>query len=52
MADEEEGPSPSGATLESTGERIIDPRLDVFREFDNSLDLDQGGEQREGPRGS
>jgi bifunctional DNase/RNase len=52
MADEEEGASSSGAALESTGERIVDPRLDVFREFVNSLDLDQGGEQREGPRGS
>ena len=26
--------------LESTGERIVDPRLDVFREFVNSLDVD------------
>ncbi len=33
--------------LESTGERIADPRLDVFREFVNSLDAE--GEQREGP---
>jgi bifunctional DNase/RNase len=29
-----------GAVLESTGERIVDPRLDVFREFVNSLDVD------------
>ena len=26
--------------LESTGERIVDPRLDVFRDFVNSLDVD------------
>ena len=52
MTDEEEGGSPGAAALESTGERIVDPRLDVFREFVNSLDLDPGGEQREGPRGS
>jgi bifunctional DNase/RNase len=52
MADEDEGVESSGAALESTGERIVDPRLDVFREFVNSLDLDPGGEQREGPRGS
>jgi bifunctional DNase/RNase len=33
--------------LESTGERIVDPRLDVFRDFVNSLDLDPGtGEER------
>ena len=29
-----------GEVLESTGERIVDPRLDVFREFINSLDMD------------
>jgi uncharacterized protein len=40
-----------GAALESTGEKIVDPRLDVFRDFVNSLDLDAGGEQREGPTG-
>jgi uncharacterized protein len=35
--------------LESTGEQIVDPRLDVFREFVNSLDLDPGtGEERRG----
>lgn len=39
----------SGADLESTGERIADPRLDVFRDFVNSLDIDSEGEQREGP---
>jgi bifunctional DNase/RNase len=52
MADEDEGGESNAAALESTGERIVDPRLDVFREFVNSLDLDPGGEQREGPRGS
>ena len=36
-----------GAPLETTGERIVDPRLDVFREFVNSLDVDLGpGEGR------
>jgi bifunctional DNase/RNase len=35
-----------GSTLEATGERIVDPRLDVFREFVNSLDVDQEGEGR------
>ena len=35
-----------GTPLESTGERIVDPRLDVFRDFVNSLDVDQEGEGR------
>ena len=36
-----------GAALESTGEQIVDPRLDVFREFVNSLDFEPGeGESR------
>jgi uncharacterized protein len=35
-----------GTALESTGERIVDPRLDVFRDFVNSLDVDQEGEGR------
>jgi bifunctional DNase/RNase len=51
----EEGEGGGGAALESTGEKIVDPRLDVFREFVNSLDVDLGGggggERREGPRG-
>jgi bifunctional DNase/RNase len=34
---------------ESIGGRFSDPRLDVFREFVNSLDQPEGGEQREGP---
>jgi bifunctional DNase/RNase len=29
-----------GSPLESTGEKIVDPRLDVFRDFVNSLDVD------------
>jgi bifunctional DNase/RNase len=35
-----------GTPLESTGEQIVDPRLDVFRDFVNSLDVDQEGEGR------
>jgi uncharacterized protein len=37
-----------GAALESTGEQIVDPRLDVFRDFVNSLDVEPG--ETEGPR--
>jgi len=38
---------------ERTGaDRVVDPRLDVFRDFINSLGSDQGGESREGPPGS
>jgi hypothetical protein len=46
LGDEEEGEL--GSTLESTGEGIVDPRLDVFRDFVNSLDVDAegGGESR------
>jgi uncharacterized protein len=39
----EEGEEGAGAALESTGEKIVDPRLDVFRDFVNSLDIDLGG---------
>ena len=35
-----------GSTLEATGEQIVDPRLDVFRDFVNSLDVDAEGESR------
>ena len=36
-----------GSPLESTGEKIVDPRLDVFRDFVNSLDVDpNSGEGR------
>jgi hypothetical protein len=43
----EEGEGAEGIALESTGEQIVDPRLDVFRDFVNSLDIDPGtGEER------
>lgn len=42
-------PERAGEELESTGERVPDERLDVFRDFVNSLDADLGGERREGP---
>ena len=35
-----------GSTLEATGENVVDPRLDVFRDFVNSLDVDTEGEGR------
>jgi bifunctional DNase/RNase len=35
-----------GSTLEQTGEQVVDPRLDVFRDFVNSLDVDAEGEGR------
>jgi bifunctional DNase/RNase len=38
--------SGEGSTLEATGERMVDPRLDVFRDFVNSLDADAEGENR------
>lgn len=31
-----------GATLETLGEAVVDERLDVFRDFVNSLDMDPG----------
>jgi bifunctional DNase/RNase len=31
-----------GGALESTGENVVDPRLDVFRDFVNSLDVEPG----------
>jgi bifunctional DNase/RNase len=38
---------PEGSPLESTGEKMVDPRLDVFRDFVNSLDVDpNSGEGR------
>jgi bifunctional DNase/RNase len=42
MTGDEEGGDivPEGSPLESTGEKIVDPRLDVFRDFVNSLDVD------------
>lgn len=45
--DEDEEVVGSGsAGLEATGERIPDARLDVFREFVNSLDVEDRGEGR------
>ncbi len=44
----------TGDDLEATGESIesADPRLSVFRDFVNSLNVDpEGGEPREGPPG-
>ena len=46
MTGDEEGDVVSGSPLESTGEKIVDPRLDVFRDFVNSLDVDQEQEGR------
>jgi bifunctional DNase/RNase len=46
------GVEPEGAgdvDLEGSRERIGDERLEVFRDFVNSLDIDAEGEQREGP---
>ncbi len=40
--DEGEG----GGLLETTGEQVVDPRLDVFRDFVNSLDVDPDAENR------
>jgi uncharacterized protein len=45
--DEEGRASRLAAALEATGERIDPTKLDIFREFVNSLDIE--GEQREGP---
>jgi bifunctional DNase/RNase len=42
-----EGEGDEGSTLEATGENIVDPRLDVFRDFVNSLDMDAEGEGRQ-----
>jgi bifunctional DNase/RNase len=36
-------------SLEMTGEVSADPRLEVFRDFVNSLEVDPETEQREGP---
>jgi bifunctional DNase/RNase len=42
-----------GSALESTGEKVVDPRLDVFRDFVNSLDVDpETGEGRTRPADS
>ena len=47
--DAEGGATGEATGLESTGERIPDARLDVFREFVNSLDVEDKGEGR-GPQ--
>jgi uncharacterized protein len=47
LEDDDEG-GEAGALLESTGESIVDPRLDVFRDFVNSLDVDPDAESRRG----
>ena len=50
--DEGEGGT-EGTPLESTGERVVDPRLDIFRDFVNSLDIDpETGEGRTRPQQS
>jgi bifunctional DNase/RNase len=43
--DDDEGVE-TGTLLESTGEGMVDPRLDVFRDFVNSLDVDPDAEGR------
>ena len=35
-----------GSALDATGEQLVDPRLDVFRDFVNSLDADAEGGSR------
>jgi uncharacterized protein len=47
LDDDDEG-TEGDALLESTGERIVDPRLDVFRDFVNSLEVDPDAEGRRG----
>jgi hypothetical protein len=47
LEDDDDG-GEAGALLESTGESIVDPRLDVFRDFVNSLDVDPDVEGRRG----
>jgi uncharacterized protein len=43
LGEEDEG---AGGVMESTGEQIVDERLDVFREFVNSLEVDPDAESR------
>jgi bifunctional DNase/RNase len=43
------GPPPEEREGRAGKSRLNDPRLDVFREFVNSLGVDQEGEKREGP---
>jgi hypothetical protein len=51
-ADSGEEAGAEGIPLESTGEQVVDPRLDVFREFVNSLDIDPGTGEGRNPSGS
>jgi bifunctional DNase/RNase len=44
-----QGDEEGGSVLETTGGAAADPRLDVFRDFINSLDLDLGGQTGQGP---
>ena len=37
-----------GQPLETLTGGVVDPRLDMFRDFVNSLDTDPGGESRTG----
>jgi bifunctional DNase/RNase len=43
IADDDEA---GAGSHEATGEGVVDPRLDVFREFVNSLDADAEGDSR------
>jgi uncharacterized protein len=49
--DDEDTERVAGSALETppSGERFVDPRLDVFRDFVNSLDQPEGGGEKEGP---
>jgi uncharacterized protein len=47
LSGEDEEGGAEGTPLESTGENVVDPRLDIFRDFVNSLDVDpETGEGR------
>lgn len=37
-----------GSSLESLGESVVDPRLDMFRDFINSIDRESGGTSEPG----
>jgi uncharacterized protein len=43
--DDDEG-SDAASLLETTGEQVVDPRLDMFRDFVNSLEVDPDAESR------
>ena len=46
----DDGEPRSAASLERTGEPVSDERLEIFRDFVNSLELDPGDERRGGGR--